>query len=141
MVKVDQRRFAEAVPWLEKSVSTPALADMGELPYRMMGYCYLATGKVPEAIPHPSASTRYSIVFSPSVCGPNDRVVPEPESAAVQPDRDGQGPPETNDMTSQWDFSISPGACDLIGEFCRDGVPTGERSTGSEYVQASGWPG
>ena len=47
MVKVDQRRFAEAVPWLEKSVSTPALADMGELPYRMMGYCYLATGKSP----------------------------------------------------------------------------------------------
>ena len=52
MVKVNQRRFAEAVPWLEKSVTTPALAHMGELPYRLMGYCYLATGRVPEAIPH-----------------------------------------------------------------------------------------
>ena len=52
MVKVDQRRFAEAIPWLEKSLMTPtALADLGELPYRMMGYCYLATGRVPEAVP------------------------------------------------------------------------------------------
>ena len=35
MVMVDQRRFGEAVPWLEKSVSAPGLAYMWELPYWM----------------------------------------------------------------------------------------------------------
>ena len=51
MVKVDQRRFEEAVPWLEKSVTAPGLAEMWELPY-WMGYCYLATGRVSSAISH-----------------------------------------------------------------------------------------
>ena len=51
MVKVDQRRFAEAVPWLKRSVRAPGLAEMWELPY-WMGYCYLATGRVSAAIPH-----------------------------------------------------------------------------------------
>ncbi len=51
MLKVDQQRFEEAVPWLEKSVTPPGLTEMWELPY-WMGYCYLATGRVSSAIPH-----------------------------------------------------------------------------------------
>ena len=51
MVKVDQQRFEEAVPWLGKSVTAPGLTEMWELPY-WMGYCYLATGRVSSAIPH-----------------------------------------------------------------------------------------
>ena len=64
MVKVDQRRFAEAVPWLKRSVRAPGLAEMWELPY-WMGYCYLATGRVSSAIPH----LRRSVGIRPHAAG------------------------------------------------------------------------
>ncbi len=64
MVKVDQRRFDEAVVWLQRPVAAPGLSDMWEVPF-WLGFCYLATGRVDEAVPH----LRRSVNIAPRLPG------------------------------------------------------------------------
>ena len=51
MVKVDQRRFTEAIPWLLRSVNSSALASRWEIPF-WLGFCYAAIGRIEESVPY-----------------------------------------------------------------------------------------